>query len=80
MALLDLSAEFETVDHDVLLQRLELVGVSDSALSWICSYLLGWRPFVAMISFDLQRSSVIGTGTVIVSPLHSQSLQRNSTT
>ena len=37
---LDLSAAFDTVDHDVLLHRLEhRFGILDSALSWVRSYL-----------------------------------------
>ena len=40
LALLDLTAAFDTVDHDVLMQRLNRTfKISGKALEWICSYL-----------------------------------------
>ena len=39
LVLLDLSAAFDTIDHDVLFTRLESIGVKGLALGWLKSYL-----------------------------------------
>ncbi|KAK6168510.1 hypothetical protein SNE40_021026 [Patella caerulea] len=39
LVLLDLSAAFDTVSHDILFKRLENIGIKGSALDWITSYL-----------------------------------------
>ena len=42
LVLLDLSATFDTVDHDVLIHRLQsLLRLRGSALQWFQSYLKG---------------------------------------
>ena len=42
LGLLDLSAAFDTVDHDVLLKRFEVsFGVCGTPLKWMKSYVVG---------------------------------------
>ena len=42
LVLLDLSAAFDTIDHDILIQRLNVrYGITESALNWFNTYLRG---------------------------------------
>ncbi len=49
LVLLDLSAAFDTVDHNILLERLEnWVGLSGLALKWFRPYLEGRGYYVSI--------------------------------
>ena len=39
MVLLDLSSAFDTINHDILINRLYYLGISDAPLLWFKSYL-----------------------------------------
>ena len=57
LVLLDLSAAFNTIDHLILIDRLEnLVGLSGQALSWFRSYLSERHQFVYTANESSYRS------------------------
>ncbi len=67
--LLDLSAAFDTIDHNILLNRLENdVGIRGSALAWFKSYLSDCHQFVAVneeVSYRSQVQYGVPQGSVL---------------
>ena len=39
MILIDLQKAFDTIDHDILLQKLNAIGFSNRTIAWFKSYL-----------------------------------------
>ncbi len=69
LVLLDLSAAFDTIDHNILLNRLEnFFGISGSALAWFKSYLSDHHQFVAVneeVSYRSQVQYGVPQGSVL---------------
>ncbi len=69
LVLLYLSAAFDTIDHNILLNRLENdVGIRGSALAWFKSYLSDRHQFVAVneeVSYQSQVQYGVPQGTVL---------------
>ena len=70
LVLLDLSAAFDTIDHEVLLNRLnQRFGFRDLALRWLASYLVDRKQSVrirsavsvySQLCFGVSQGSVLG--------------------
>ena len=61
MVLLDLQKAFDTVDHEILLQKLEALGLHKSAMDWFNSYLQE-RQQVVDIGGTLSKPTTITCG------------------
>ena len=48
MILIDLQKAFDTIDHNVLLEKLEIIGFSESTVRWYQSYLQDKKFFVSI--------------------------------
>ncbi len=69
LVLLDLNAAFDTIDHNILLNRLENdVGIRGSALAWFKSYLSDRHQFVA-VNEEVSYQSQVQYGVPQVSVL-----------
>ena len=60
LTLLDLRAAFDTIDHDLLLNRLRAVfGIRDTALAFFVSYLSGRKQIVSVVGREMEPSSLL---------------------
>ena len=65
---IDLAKAFDTVDHNVLLSKLEYYGVCDESLPWFKNYFRGRKQFVHMdsqSSEELAITSVAPQGSIL---------------
>ena len=74
--MLDLSAAFDTIDHDILLSRLcNVYGITGDALDWFRSYLTGRIQRVVIedaVSVDQELGFVVPQGSVLGPKIYCQ--------
>ena len=69
MVLLDLQKAFDTVDHDVLIMKLESLGLSSDTIRWFRSYVSGRQQLVDVsdtFSSQANISCVVPQGSALV--------------
>ena len=54
----DLQKAFDTVDHKVLLQKLEYYGIWGTCNDWCMSYFSDWKQFVSINGYNYALMSV----------------------
>ena len=65
LLLLDLSAEFDTLDHDILTNRLREIDVDGIVLSWLIS-LFKYRTIDVMTKHSISITKLISTGSDMI--------------
>ena len=61
IVLLDLTAAFYTIDHNIMIRRLQYIGLSSTALEWFISY-LDSRSYSIRIESHLTKPRLISNG------------------
>ena len=59
--LLDFSKAFDTIDHNILVKKLECYGIRGKSNEWLCSYLANGKQYVE-INDDKSITSIITCG------------------
>ena len=85
LVLLDLSAAFDTIDHEILISRLrDNVGITDLALAWIRSYLSERVQTVSIkghsseevnLIYGVPQGSVLGPKFFVIYAAHCSDMQ-----
>ena len=61
MILIDLQNAFDTIDHDILLQKLYAIGFSKHSVNWFRSYLIN-RTFLVNLGNAFSQPACVSSG------------------
>ena len=65
------SKMFDTIDHDILLEKLKAIGFCDNTVNWFHSYLTDWAFLVSIENkySSISKISCGGSQGLIICPL-----------
>ena len=56
---IDLSKAFDSVDHNIILEKLSMYGVKGNNLKWFHSYLSNWKQYIEFQNDDKKEKKQI---------------------
>ena len=54
---IDLSKAFDTVNHNILLEKLSMYGIKRNNLNWFHSYLSNWKQYIEFQNDDKKENT-----------------------
>ena len=73
---MDLSKAFDTIDHNILIRKLEHYGIKNTELAWFKNYINGRQQYVEIkgmqstMAYQNRRPTGLDTGSASIFNIH----------